>query len=242
MDVQELRPNGHPRSNRSLSLLSLSPVRGVSERLPAALQVFSRPEAQAEHDLVLASASKYSERWGPMLLVTGFASAVQIAMLCSFFMESSWSPEGRLARWPPPDPCFVILLAVCQWVSAARVCAAGDRLTSLAVGVSGARIPLKGMLGRTSWCNYFMSLPITIELPGGLKLNQLAVAQGIMFIMIPMMYLLFDPTTCEDGWFTCEGNEHLVDTTYVEVGPSAQARGPHLNLIARDASDRLLLV
>ena len=48
---------------------------------------------------------------------------------------------------------------------------AADRLTALSVGVSGSRIPLKGMLGRTSWCNYFMSLPISVEIEGRMRVT-----------------------------------------------------------------------
>jgi hypothetical protein len=46
-------------------------IRAYGKALGSAQYVFSRPEAQAEHDLVLSSAARYSARWGPVLMVTG---------------------------------------------------------------------------------------------------------------------------------------------------------------------------
>jgi len=94
--------------------------------LSSAQYVFSRPEAQAEHDLVLASAQSMSKRWGPMLVFSAFCSILSTALLGSFFMETSWSPEGKAARWAPCDPVFCILLSVVLWCSAARIAIHGE--------------------------------------------------------------------------------------------------------------------
>jgi hypothetical protein len=184
-------------------------INAYTSALGSAQFVFSRPEAQAEHDLVLASTQRYSQRWGPMLVFMAVTSLLQAAMLCSFFKETSWSPEGRDTRWPPPVACAVLVLTMTLWFSAARVSIAGDRLVALSVGVNGARIPLKGMLGRTSWCNYYMSLPIAVELPGNVQVSAQLVWQALFACGLPLLYLGFDPVTCEDGWFSCPGNEGL---------------------------------
>ena len=46
-----------------------------------------------------------------------------------------------------------------MWGAAASVGATGKKMTSLAAGVSESRVKLKGMLGRTSWCQYYRSAP-----------------------------------------------------------------------------------
>ena len=142
-------------------------------------------------------------------------------------METTWSPEGRAARWPPPEPLFVFVFTVVLWGATARVAIHGERLISSAVAVSSARINIKGMLGetlppprdlanavseavslfagRTSWCKYFMSLPIGIQLKSGVNVHAENLALGVGVCVIFLLYLGLDPTMCSAGWFTCEG-------------------------------------
>ena len=61
------------------------------------------------------------------------------------------------------------------------------------------------MAGRTSWCKYFMSLPIGIQLKSGVKVDAENLALGVGVCMIFLLYLGLDPTMCSAGWFTCEG-------------------------------------
>jgi hypothetical protein len=160
------------------SNLVIDRIEAFTNGLGSAQFVFSRPEAQAEHDLVVASVQAFSSRWATMLMVSAGGAVVSAGLLVSFFGEASWSPEGRMARRAPFEPTFLIFFAWALWLSVARINAAGKRLTSLAVGVSSSRIPLKGMLGRTSWCNYFMSMEICVTLGNGTAVDPVAAFQG----------------------------------------------------------------
>lgn len=160
------------------SSLIVDRINAFANGLGSAQYVFSRPEAQAEHDLLVASVQYFSERWGLMILVSATSAIISEGLLVSFFAEASWSPEGREARRTPCEPFFLIVWAWFMLTNVARINLAGKRLTSIAVGVSSSRIPLKGFLGRTSWCNYFMSMDICVILPGNMRIDPLAAFQG----------------------------------------------------------------
>lgn len=146
--------------------------------LGSAQFVFSRPEAQAEHDLLIASVQYFSDRWGNMIRVAVASAIISAGLLVSFFTEASWSPEGRLARRTPCEPFFLIVWCWVMLTSVARINIAGQRLASTAVGVSSSRIPLKGFLGRTSWCNYFMAMDICFTLPDNTRVDPVTAFQG----------------------------------------------------------------
>lgn len=158
--------------------LLIDRIDAFANGLGSAQYVFSRPEAQAEHDLLVASVQYFSDRWGNMIVCCGFSAIISAGLLISFFEETSWSPEGRLARRTPSEPFFLIVWAWVMFTSVARINNAGQRLTSLAVGVSSSRIPLKGFLGRTSWCNYFMAMDICVTLPGNTRVDAVSAFQG----------------------------------------------------------------
>lgn len=160
------------------SSLLVDRIHAFANGLGSAQFVFSRPEAQAEHDLLVASVQAFSDRWSNMLVLSGISGVASAGLLISFFKETSWSPEGRLARRTPCEPFFLIVWSWVMFTSAARINTAGKRLTSLAVAVSSSRVPLKGFLGRTSWCNYFMSMDICVTLPGNTRVDAVAAFQG----------------------------------------------------------------
>ena len=160
------------------SSLIVDRINAFANGLGSAQYVFSRPEAQAEHDLLVASVQYFSKRWGLMILVSATSAIISEGLLVSFFAEASWSPEGREARRTPCEPFFLIVWAWFMLTNVARINLAGKRLTSIAVGVSSSRISLKGFLGRTSWCNYFMSMDICVILPGNTRIDPLAAFQG----------------------------------------------------------------
>lgn len=145
----------------------------------AARSLYSRGRKRRQSTISSSPLSKLSPAAGPPCSWCQQAGAVVSAgLLVSFFGEASWSPEGRMARRAPFEPTFLIFFAWALWLSVARINAAGKRLTSLAVGVSSSRIPLKGMLGRTSWCNYFMSMEICVTLGNGTAVDPVAAFQG----------------------------------------------------------------
>ena len=49
----------------------------------------------------------------------------------------------------------------------------------------------------------------TVELPGNVQVSAQLVWQALFACGLPLLYLGFDPVTCEDGWFSCPGNEGL---------------------------------
>jgi hypothetical protein len=160
------------------SSLLVDRIDSFTNSLGSAQFVFSRPEAQAEHDLLVASVQYFSDRWGNMIVVAIASAIISAGLLVSFFTETSWSPEGRDARRTPCEPFFLIVWCWVMLTTVARINIAGQRLTAVAVGISSSRIPLKGFLGRTSWCNYFMAMDICVIVPGNLRIDPVAAFQG----------------------------------------------------------------
>ena len=94
---------------------------------------------------------------------------------------------------PPQEAVPTVLLALAMWCGATRVEIAGKRLQQSAAGVSESRIALKGMLGRTSWCNYFKSLPIRVELPGGFAIDSEMVATAAAAGVVAVLFFGLNP-------------------------------------------------
>jgi len=159
--------------------------------LSSAQYVFSRPEAQAEHDLVLGSAQAFSKRWGWPLVWVAIAGVLESGLVLQYLSVTQ-------TFLPPQEAVRTIVLAFVMWSSAASVQIAGKRLEQQAVGVSESRISLKGMLGRTSWCKYFQSVPIEVSIPGGFVANSTVVGLALVVVAIPCMFLGFDPRLAKE--------------------------------------------
>jgi hypothetical protein len=130
--------------------------------------------------------SALAGRWGVPLALIGLAAAVETGLIAQYLATTQ-------TFLPPIESVPLVVATIIMWAGAARVEVQGRRLQSVAVGVSESRIQLKGMLGRTSWCNYFMSLPIHVRLPGGWVITPGIVVQAVGVVILWWTYLGINP-------------------------------------------------
>eukprot|EP01052_Picozoa_sp_SAG31_P018886 SAG31_NODE_1355_length_8661_cov_3.130343_8_plen_486_part_01 len=157
--------------------LLIDRIDAYADSLTSAAVVYSRPEAQSEHDKLRQAARLFSRRWGFTLLLMGVSTVGTVGATGQYLAGrlpghkgSTWTPaqlagtEPREYRLPQPEAVQLAVVSFVMWAAASQVAVAGTRMRCLAAAVPSSRIKLTGMLGRASWCQYYSHLPVDIRI------------------------------------------------------------------------------